>query len=101
MTRDDTANVCQSDPGALELLHAVQPLKHTEQFVGIRHVKPDTVIAYVEDQLASCAAAADFDSGPRPGTCVFHRVRKQIQKNQAKQGRIALGSLQLSNFPLD
>jgi hypothetical protein len=41
---DDPVDDGQSNSGSRILIHAVQALKHTKQFVSVLHIEPDTVV---------------------------------------------------------
>src|SRR5437899_9609478 len=58
---DDASHIRQADAGALELAGRVQPLEHTEQFVGIAHVKPDAVVADKENRFIVGMHGPDLD----------------------------------------
>ena len=45
MAADDPPHGRQSNTGALEFLIAMEPLEYAEQFVGIRHIKTNPIIA--------------------------------------------------------
>ncbi|MCY1546794.1 hypothetical protein D9M68_828090 [compost metagenome] len=44
-------HIGQTDPGALEILAAVQAFEDAEQLVGVAHVEADAVVAHKDDRL--------------------------------------------------
>src|SRR3954468_19075945 len=58
----DAADVGEADPGALELLVAVQALEDAEELVGVLHVEADAVVPDAVDDLAVQRFAGDADA---------------------------------------
>src|SRR5205085_8251744 len=97
---DDATHIGKSYPGALEIIAAVQPLKHAEQLVRIGHVEPDAVVADVEDTLSiDGSGAANLDFRARPGAGVLERVRYEIQHGYPQHRAIALNARQCVDRP--
>src|SRR5436853_416569 len=70
---NDAPDVGQSDAGALELARAVEPLKHSEELVGILHVEAGAVIANKDhDLILHGPVASDFNGGALAGAGVLH-----------------------------
>src|SRR6266496_1340612 len=74
---NDALDARQTNAGPLELLLAVQPLKHAEQFFGILRIETDAVVANEDYRLA-------VTTGPSPrrsvlhGLLCWHRVRLRL-----------------------
>ena len=61
---NDALDIGQPDARALELVLAVQALKHAEQFVGISRIETRAVVANEDHRFAVAAGSAtDFDFG--------------------------------------
>ncbi len=101
MAMDDPPHIGQADAGPLELLGAVQALKHAEQLVDVPHVEADAVVADEEHRFTRLAPAAnrDFRFGARAG--VLDRVGDQVAKDEPEHDRIALYLGQLPDVPGD
>src|SRR5579862_4343652 len=67
VTLHDAPHIGETDPGAFELSHAVQPLEDTEKFAGILHVETRAIVADEEFLLAGfqVGPAADLDARRR------------------------------------
>ena len=64
MALNDALDIGQPDARALELLLAVQALKHAEQLAGIPLIKPRPVVANEDRRFAvSIGSTTDFDFG--------------------------------------
>src|SRR5688572_13996128 len=74
---DDALHPRQANAGAFELLRAMQPLKHAEEFVGVLHVESDAVVTHETDYRPSrFDKTPDLDLRLRARPRVFQRVRE-------------------------
>ena len=102
MTMDDAADVGQADAGALELLGAVQPLKHAEQFVRVLHVESDAVVAHEEDDLVGRAwHGADLDLRLRACGGILDRIGQQVDEHEPQQRSVGLHHRKIVQLPGD
>lgn len=86
MPMNDAANVGQSYAGACKFPRAVQPLKHTEQFVHIFYVETCFVVADKDHHfILLVLLRADFDLCRMARTGILQRVRQQINKDLPQQ----------------
>src|SRR6185436_584249 len=74
MPAHDAIHRCQADPCSFELLLSMQPLKNAEQFVGIFHIEPDTVVADINGCLAVASISADFNLSLRTRASIFNGI---------------------------
>src|SRR5688500_4940919 len=102
VARNDSLHVREPDARALELFRAMQPLKHAEEAVRVRHVKTDAVVFYVYDELAAgLVAASDFDDGMFARARIFQRIREQVREHELQHAGIPGHRRQRLNYPLD
>ena len=101
MAMNDPPHIGQADAGPLELLDAVQALKHAKQLVNIPHVEPGAVVAHEEHRFTRLAPAADLDFRFDARAGVLDRVGDQVAKDEPEHGRIALHLGQLPDVPGD
>ena len=62
MPRHDALNDCEADTGAFEILGVVEALEYTEEFVGVTHVEPDTIVADEVGRSIAVLLIAHFDT---------------------------------------
>ncbi len=74
--------------GALELILAVQTMKHLEQLIGLAHVETGAVVTYEIDILDTIVLAADFNLRIFFQTREFERIGQQVAVNLAQQHRV-------------
>ena len=99
---NNAADIRQADAGAFKFVGAMQALEHTEQFVRISHVKPDTVVANEHHRLLGrLAGTAGVNLGRVARACVLHGVAQQVDQHLAQHGRIAFDFWQAAVFPND
>src|SRR5207302_4166903 len=98
---DDAIDRGEADTGAFELLGAMQALKYAEQFVGIFHVEPDTIVANEDGRIAIVLNAADLDKGDRAWTSIFDGVGEQVGENDFHEAGITGKSWQRQDAPID
>ena len=48
MAVDDPPDICQTDPGAFELIVSVEALKDAEEFVDVLHVEANSIVTHNE-----------------------------------------------------
>ena len=100
MARDDALHVRKTDPGTLEFLGTMQPLKHSEQPVCVCHVEADAVVFDVDDSVSAGAVhAADLYGRIVPGSGVLECVRQQVVEDELQHGGVAGDRGQLGNRP--
>src|SRR5215212_9497881 len=58
---DNTPDGGQPDAGALELLHAMQPLEHPKEFIYVLHIESHAVVADEVDGLVPVALGTHLD----------------------------------------
>src|SRR4051812_5669294 len=79
---DDPTNRRQPDARAFKLVGSMQPLKHSEEVVGILHVEPNAVVADVHNETSLLfTSATHFDFGRIASSRVLHRVAEEVRKN--------------------
>ena len=78
MAMDDPLYNGQSNAGAFKLIGAMQPLKNSEQFVGVLHVKSGPVIADEINIFAVVGLTSGFDDRHCALARILERVRKQV-----------------------
>ena len=72
---NDALDVRQADARALELLPAVQALKHTEQFAGITRIETRPVVPNENDRLVvATGSATDLDCGLAASAGELHGI---------------------------
>src|SRR3954453_13693070 len=101
MSTNDTPDVGKTYTGALELLRAVQPLKHAKEFIDVLHVESHTIVANEEYGFVLAGRAPDFDHGLLAGAGVLDGVGEQVLQNEPQHGRITADLEQLSYLPGD
>jgi tetratricopeptide (TPR) repeat protein len=87
MPVDDALNGRQSYSGAFELFSQVQPLKHTEEFVDILHVKARAIVP--DKQLCLIFASVrtpNLDFGPFSYPRELNRIGEQVHKDDFQHG---------------
>src|SRR5688572_6950724 len=70
---DDPLHDGQPDAGAFIVLGAVQPLKHTEEFVRIPHVEARAVVAHEKRFDVALLQTSDFQLRLRSLAGIFER----------------------------
>src|SRR5882724_9116578 len=75
--------------GAAELVRTMQPLEHTEQFVGVFHIESHPVVPYRVDILGSALPAAHLDPGLRRLAAVLDRIGDQVRPHLPQEGAVA------------
>ena len=100
MPVDDALNGRQSYSGAFELFSQVQPLKHTEEFVDILHVKARAIVP--DEQLCLIFASvrtANLDFGPFSYPRELNRVGEQVHKDDFQHGTVSVTNRKRSDIP--
>ena len=96
---DNLANVCQTDPDALELLVRMETLEHAEQLVPVPWVKSDTVVTDEDDPVVVQAHRPDLDPCRLSGSGELDRVRDEIDEGHPQHGPIARDDGQVPDRP--
>ena len=85
----------KSDPGALVVLCAVQPLEDAEQLVGILHVETNAVVPHkICFRRPIDALAAHVDGRMLAAAREFQRVAQEIHVDLLEQHRIGVARRQ-------
>src|ERR1043166_7820650 len=74
MARNNATNVCQANASAFELCCVVQPLEHTEKFVCVSHIEPNTVIVNKNHVFFAFFTRANLNFSKITGGAVFDRI---------------------------
>ena len=70
------------DDGPFEFVDGVKSLKNPEQFIGVLHVKPDSVVPYVVNVLVTgYLFMTDLNLRVRVATRKLEGVREQAKQN--------------------
>jgi len=78
---DDAMHDGESDAGAGEFLVVMQPLKHTEEFLGIGHVEAGAIVAHKVGGLAvGLLLAAEFDAAALSAAGEFPSIAEEFSK---------------------
>ena len=101
MAMNDPPHIGQADAGPLELLDAVQALKHAKQLVDVPHVEADAVVADKEHALIRFAPAADLNFGCRARPCILDRVGDQVAEGKPEHRGVALNIRKRPDLPGD
>src|SRR5690242_20838900 len=80
---DDALRQGQPDAGALELVGAMQPLKHAEQLVDVAHVEPHPVVPHEVDDRLSLAPRPDLDLRIGTAASELEGVADQVREHLA------------------
>lgn len=100
MARHDAPHVRQADPGSVELVRAMQALKHSEEFVCVRHVEPDAIVTHVQHALAvHRRQCSHMDLRPLPRFRVLDRVRDQVRECKPQQRTVPLDARKRPDMP--
>src|SRR5438552_2912583 len=89
MTQDNALHQREPNPGAFELVAAVQPLEYAEEFRAVLHVEPDAVVANVVRILVSAFLESDLDGRTLPGASEFESIRNQVVENLSNHCAVA------------
>ena len=86
---------------SLELIGAVESLKHAEELAGVRHPEPHAVVLDAEPNLSVGLDRMDANGGPlaRPGE--LDGVGQQMSNRDLGQTRIAFYGRKLLDLPVD
>src|SRR5947208_1832928 len=63
MLAHDALDGGQADAGAFKIFGPVEPLEHTEKFVGVFHVETDAIITHEQGGVAILLGHAHFNNG--------------------------------------
>src|SRR5262245_22236811 len=102
MTRNDALHGGEPDPGPLESLGKVQPLKHAKQIVDVLHIEAHTVVPREDDHFARVTGLTAY-LDPR----LFARareldgVRNQVGQGEIQHRPVTRNSRQRGDLPLD
>src|SRR5512146_119109 len=98
---DNSLNYGQTNPGAFEVLGAVQTLKNSKKLVDIAHVEAHAVVAHKEAHFAAGDLSSHLDHRRITRAGELHRVPQQVGEYLSQQDGIADGFRQRGNPPLD
>src|SRR5215212_9849162 len=98
---DNTPDGGQPDAGALELLHAMQPLEHPKKLIYVLHFEANPVVADEVDGLVLLYSTADLDLGSLAGARVLEGVGEEVLPDQVQQRRVPANLRQFFDPPID
>jgi len=79
----------------------VEALKDPEEFVGVAHIKPSSIILYGKAIFIGALRAGYRDLRAFPIPRIFYRIRNQVRPNLFEEGPISVYGWQLTDVPLD
>ena len=99
MALDDAARKSQADSGTLEVLGALKPLKHAEDFIDITHIEADAIVLDRIKHLPITDSAAYGYDGFRARAGIFDCVFEEVEPDLAKQSLIAPSGRKVPDIP--
>src|SRR6516165_8488400 len=88
MPKDNPLNQSQSDPCAFEIIHAMQPLKHSKQFRRVLHVKTNSVVLDEVCVLIPAFLKSNLDGWIRLRPGELERIGNQVVQNLPEHGPV-------------
>jgi hypothetical protein len=79
----------------------VEALKDPEEFVGIAHIKPSSIVLYGKAIFIGALRAGYRDLRAFPSPRIFYRIRNQVRPNLFEEGPIYIYGWQLTDVPID
>src|SRR5438270_7243677 len=80
----------QAHTGTFEFIASMQPLKNTEEFVGVAHVEARAIVFDEVDDLACHPRASDLDVADRAVTRELDRVAEQVYEELLEHRSVCL-----------
>ena len=94
MARNHPLHDRQPHPGPVELILAVQALKHLEQFLAVARVEAGAVVAHPVHVFRALGPAANVDARVLPLCAVLERIGDQVDPHLPQQRPVAVGRRQ-------
>src|SRR3989304_8476123 len=85
---------------SFKFLNTMQPLKDTEQFIDILHIKTDTVVFDIVEVFIGFNPAVHFNNSILFASCEFYGVGQKISKNLANHRTVATSDRKCVNLKL-
>src|SRR6266576_4643343 len=101
MFTDNAVDGSETDPGAFEILGAMQPLENAEQLIRVLHIEANAVIAHEHGGIAIHFKVADLNHRTRPRPRVFDGIGKKVGENLFHQAGVAKDGWEGMNPPVN
>src|SRR5258707_512267 len=98
---DDSPYIGEPHACALEFFRPMQPLEHSEQFLGVFHVETRSIVPHVKLQFAALSPAPDFDFRQVARTRILDRIREQVGPDLFQHRKIPAHIGQGLDVPFD